>query len=67
MQCFLSKAGEECLIKCGIAYKYDKITGYIINRAGDGICPMEKCVADIDDAEKAYAAIKAKADEMKKK
>ena len=38
----------------------------IINRKGDGICPMEKAVFDIDDPVQAKAAILARLAEMKK-
>lgn len=38
----------------------------IINRKGDGLCPMEKAVLDIDDPLQAKEAILARLAEMKK-
>ena len=32
----------------------------IVNRKGDGMCPMEETVKDIDNAEKALSALKQK-------
>lgn len=56
----LSKAGQEVLEKYHIAYQYDELVDYIINRKGDGMCPMEMTVKDIDDLEQAYIALKNK-------
>ena len=38
----------------------------IINRAGDGPCPFEAAVMDIQDADEALAAIRAKRAELQK-
>ncbi len=40
---------------------------YIINRTGDGICPIEKCVKDVSDSGKAFCLIKAKIKELSNK
>ena len=37
----------------------------IINRKGDGQCPMEQTVAEISDPQKAYEALKQKVDELR--
>lgn len=37
---------------------------FIINRTGDGMCPMEKTVLNINDPEKAFDALKNKLQEM---
>jgi hypothetical protein len=37
---------------------------HIINRRGDGFCPFETAVTDIDDADTAYRAIRRKMDDM---
>ncbi len=63
----LSKAGQEVLEKYHIAYRYDRMVDYIVNDAGDGMCPMELTVKDIDDPEEAYLALKRKVQEMMKK
>ena len=38
--------------------EYDELTNMIINRAGDGPCPMEQTVAQIEDPNEAFEAIK---------
>ncbi len=63
----LSKAGQEILEKYQIAYRYDRMVDYIVNDAGDGMCPMELTVKDIDDPEEAYHALQRKVQEMRKK
>ena len=62
----LSKAGQEIFEKYDIPYRYDVLTDYIVNRSGDGMCPMEMTVKDIDDLEEAYIALKNKVQEMMK-
>lgn len=44
----------------GIEPSFDVITDKIINRRGDGICPMEQVVADVDEPQTALQAIIAK-------
>lgn len=44
----------------GIKISYGVLTDKIINRKGDGVCPMEQTVAEIDDPFLAYTAIKNK-------
>ena len=56
----LSKAGQEVLEKYHIEYQYDELVDYIVNRKGDGMCPMEMTVKDIDDLEQAFIALKNK-------
>ena len=50
----------------GIDYSFDAECPYIINRAGDGMCPMEATVLDIDDAESGVAALREKLKSMQK-
>ena len=42
------------------------LTEKIINRKGDGICPMEQTVADIDDPEKGYHALAERMAQLRK-
>lgn len=44
----------------GISAEYGVKTRHIINRAGNGICPMEQTVAEISDPKTAFNAIKEK-------
>ena len=62
----MSAGGKEYLEAHGIACSFGVLTDSIINRSGDDICPMEKTVADIDDTNAGYEALKAVIDEMKK-
>ena len=50
----------------GISASYAKLTDKIINRRGDGICPMEQAVINIADAEEGYLALKSKLEEMRR-
>lgn len=61
----LSVAGKETLEKYGISYHYDELVPYIINRKGDGMCPMEETVKDIDDLLEAYHALNNKIEELR--
>ncbi len=63
----LSKPALEYLNAHDIEVEYGTLVDNISNRAGDGICPMELCVANIDDANKAYFALKNKVEQMMKK
>ncbi len=50
----ISQGALDLLKKHGIPATYNILTDKIINRKGDGICPMEKAVTGIDDVEAAY-------------
>lgn len=63
----MSKKGREVLQKHGIEAKSDVLTEEIRNRAGDGICPMEAAVADIEEPSEAVAAIKNEINALRKK
>ena len=56
----LSKSGKEIFDRYGVAYEYGELVDYIINRKGDGMCPMEMTVKDIDDLKEAYEALNRK-------
>lgn len=45
----LSRPAKEVFERFGIEYEYETMTDNIINRKGDGLCPMESAVYDIDD------------------
>lgn len=61
----MSRAGKEFLEFHGIPCTYDVLTDRIINRSGTDICPMEKTVVDISDAEAGYNALRQRIEEMK--
>ena len=63
----MSESGKLYLEKHGIPCTYDTLTEQIINREGTDICPMEKTVADIDDAETGYDMLKKRLEELRSK
>ncbi len=56
--CVASEGAVEVCRKRGIRLTYGTLAPHIINRRGDGSCPMEKAVADIDDPFEALAAVR---------
>ena len=44
----LSEGGTSALEEYGVPYAYDVLVPNIINRKGDGICPMEDVAKDCD-------------------
>ena len=62
----MSETGADFLEKSGITFTYDTLTDYIKNRKGTDMCPMEKTVLQISDAEEGFAALKRRIDEMMK-
>lgn len=61
----MSVAAVQWLKEHHVSVQYDKCVEAIINRTGDGICPMEQTVKDIDDPEVALKALKAKMEELR--
>lgn len=62
----MSRAGYDLLQHHAIHCAYATLTEKIINRKGDGICPMEQTVARIDDPEEGYIALKKRLSELRK-
>lgn len=56
----LSVSGKEIFEKYGIKYEYGQLVDYIVNRKGDGMCPMEETVKDLNDLHEAYEALNRK-------
>ena len=63
----MSAAGRATLEAHGIPCTFGVLTEKIINRRGDGICPMEQAVAAIDNADEGYQALRDKLHSLKKK
>lgn len=55
----LGDAARPVLLAHGISFEYGKTAERIINRGGDGICPMEKAVAPIDEPFAARAVLES--------
>lgn len=60
----MSKAAKAYLETHLIPCEAKTLTEFIINRKGDGFCPMEQTVAAIDDPDEAYSALKEKIKQM---
>ncbi len=56
----ISHSALQVLTDHHIAAEYDLLVENIINRKGDGICPFEEAVLDIQEPQEAYAAIRRK-------
>ncbi len=63
----MSRQAISILEKFNIPYSYDILTENIINRKGDGLCPMEQAVLNTNDIEQGYKLIKNKLFELKNK
>lgn len=61
----VSTSAVEYLKSRGIAVDYDSCVDYIVNRRGDGQCPMEDAVKSIDNEQEALAAIKERLIELR--
>ncbi len=62
----MSSAAKEYLEKTDIEFSYGVLTDRIINRTGDGLCPMETAVSGISDPDEGLKAIKNKLIELRK-
>lgn len=62
----ISEHALEVLKNTDIHVSYDKCVDYIVNRKGDGMCPMENAVLNIDNPDEAYDVLKAKLEELRK-
>ncbi len=56
----MSKGAERTLLRHGIAVQYDALVDRIQNRRGDGLCPMESAVWDVDEPNEAFGILKSK-------
>lgn len=63
----LSEPAAEVLRAHGISFSYGRLAARIVNRAGDGLCPMESAVMGEDDPRRALEKIKAKRMELMQK
>ena len=50
-----------------IPVEYGVCAEYIVNRTGDGMCPMEQTVKEMTDATEALAALKQKIADLRKR
>lgn len=60
----ISRSALQLLQQHGITAEYDTLAENIINRKGDGICPFEAAVLNVDDPEEAFRVICHKRQEL---
>lgn len=63
----ISQSALDILKSANIKTKYETLVPYIINRKGDGMCPIEKAVKDITNSNEALNAINATLEDLKVK
>lgn len=63
----ISEPAYEVLLKYGITVYYRKKVPAIINRTGDGFCPMETAVWQIEQPEDAVLAVERTMEKLQKK
>ncbi len=54
----LSRAGFEVFVRHGVTFTFCRLVPHIINRTGDGLCPMEQATLSVDDPAMAYPILK---------
>ena len=55
-----TKTGIALMIMGGVPCQVDELIPQIMNRNGDGLCPFEKMLKDVDTPEEAYKILKDK-------
>ena len=65
--CCMSKPAKQLLDAHGIAVEYEILADNIINRRGDGLCPMEKAVLFESEPDRALDIIVKTYEELLKK
>ena len=63
----VSRAALDWFVGHGIPVEYEVCAEYIVNRAGDGMCPMEQTVKELTDPSEALTALKQKIAELRKR
>ena len=55
----MSRAADGVFAYFGVAHSYETLVDFIVNRRGDGVCPMENAVKDITQPAQAVPALRA--------
>ena len=63
----VSASAVDVLKKNGVETFYGECVPYIINRRGDGVCPIETAVKDAKNSDEAYILVKETLKELAKK
>lgn len=62
----VSQAALPVFEKHRVECTWGTLTEHIVNRRGDGICPMERTVAELDDPSECFLALIKKREELRK-
>lgn len=62
--CTMSLAAVEYMNGLGLPHGFGKEVPRIVNRAGDGLCPIESSVLELDDAREGYERILATVEKL---
>lgn len=62
----ISEGAKNIIENNEIRLEYDEVVPYIVNRAGDGMCPMEMAVGDETEPKKAVQKVRTRLAELKK-
>ena len=54
----LSESAEEVLLRFGVPYSFEERVAAIRSRTGDGFCPMEQAVLEMEEPMEALGAIR---------
>ena len=63
----MSQPALELLTAAGVQTSFGELVSGIVNRTGDGPCPMERAVADLTDPADAPASLRRTVDALRKK
>ena len=63
----MSNSAFEWLEGHSISASYDTLVDFIVNRVGNGVCPMEETVQGVSDEKIALSLLKKKIEELKAK
>ena len=63
----MSEPAKEMLKRHGIRAECETLCGNIINRSGNGLCPMEQAVLELDDPKDSLDAIHKKIQQLSQK
>ena len=62
----VSKAALQWLQQNHVAVTYDHLTDYIVNRTGDGMCPMEQTVLNLQEDTQVISVLQQKLAQLRK-
>ncbi|NLT10966.1 MAG: DUF1893 domain-containing protein [Clostridiaceae bacterium] len=61
----ISRHALDAFANSDVIVTYEEIVPYVVNRKGDGMCPMEETVLNIRDGQEAFDALQRKMREMR--